>query len=528
MANRYWVGGTGNWSDTAHWSASSGGASGVSVPSETVSAADNVFFDANSFSADGQIVTLDAGTPTTGNFDCTGLDQTVTIAGSLPFKNCGGTVTLHSKLTMAFTGAWNINPYAQSGLSITRNSATLSGLTAGISITQATTQGFGTTIDFQDDFIAVNSDFTITAGFYTGFGGITTLWNSNNHTVSVKTISLVASSGFTTCGSIEANFGTSILNTNAVSLSNTGSGNVPHLTISGGSSTLNFTPVASPQSKLYYNYNSGGGWTVTWGTINVAAGAGSFLFTSTGGDPFNATTCTIDPNASVAVSVGTLTVTTLNAVGTAGNLITFSGPVSAAVANVSYVNVSSSTASGAAIPFDNRTGGVDGGSTVNWLFPADGSLPSRNSSLISAVSRVSQGLAAPSFVMGGRSASTYKLFKKATSYVYNLIRSEVFHVGHPFLVREINIPLASLPVTNTEIIPVLYFDNEQSSSVGTAINPTNYTDPTNLTMMLTADNFPDGTRGTNNFFLELQFTGSALLPVKPGRDFTIVVETEEL
>ena len=34
MANRYWVGGTGTWdaSDTTHWSASSGGAGGASVP----------------------------------------------------------------------------------------------------------------------------------------------------------------------------------------------------------------------------------------------------------------------------------------------------------------------------------------------------------------------------------------------------------------------------------------------------------------------------------------------------------------
>lgn len=44
MANRYWVGGTGNWSDTARWATTSGGAGGASVPG----AADNAFFDANS------------------------------------------------------------------------------------------------------------------------------------------------------------------------------------------------------------------------------------------------------------------------------------------------------------------------------------------------------------------------------------------------------------------------------------------------------------------------------------------------
>jgi hypothetical protein len=58
MANRYWVGGSGNWNttDTTHWSATSGGASGAAVPTS----ADNVFFDANSFSATGQTVTVPA------------------------------------------------------------------------------------------------------------------------------------------------------------------------------------------------------------------------------------------------------------------------------------------------------------------------------------------------------------------------------------------------------------------------------------------------------------------------------------
>ena len=41
MANRYWIGGSGNWSDPSHWSENSGGAWGASVPT----LADDVFFD---------------------------------------------------------------------------------------------------------------------------------------------------------------------------------------------------------------------------------------------------------------------------------------------------------------------------------------------------------------------------------------------------------------------------------------------------------------------------------------------------
>ncbi|WP_156795569.1 hypothetical protein [Bradyrhizobium icense] len=46
MASRFWVGGTGTWNDssTANWSATSGGASGASVPSS----ADTVTFDGSS------------------------------------------------------------------------------------------------------------------------------------------------------------------------------------------------------------------------------------------------------------------------------------------------------------------------------------------------------------------------------------------------------------------------------------------------------------------------------------------------
>lgn len=52
MAARYWVGGTGNWSDdTNHWAASSGG---LPILGDLPTSSDDVFFDANSFSAGGQ------------------------------------------------------------------------------------------------------------------------------------------------------------------------------------------------------------------------------------------------------------------------------------------------------------------------------------------------------------------------------------------------------------------------------------------------------------------------------------------
>jgi hypothetical protein len=43
--NRYWVNGTGSWDETNHWSETSGGTPGASVPTEN----ENVIFDDNSF-----------------------------------------------------------------------------------------------------------------------------------------------------------------------------------------------------------------------------------------------------------------------------------------------------------------------------------------------------------------------------------------------------------------------------------------------------------------------------------------------
>ena len=52
--NMYWIGGTGNWSDPAHWSTSDGGSGNVCAPTPN----DNVFFTSNSFSAANQEITL--------------------------------------------------------------------------------------------------------------------------------------------------------------------------------------------------------------------------------------------------------------------------------------------------------------------------------------------------------------------------------------------------------------------------------------------------------------------------------------
>lgn len=80
-ADRYWVGGSGTWdaSDTSHWSATSGGASGASVPTSS----DNAIFDSLSHTTDYTLTlasvskptaNLTFGAPLAGNLTVTGGD----------------------------------------------------------------------------------------------------------------------------------------------------------------------------------------------------------------------------------------------------------------------------------------------------------------------------------------------------------------------------------------------------------------------------------------------------------------------
>ena len=102
-STRYWVGGTGNWSDTARWSTSSGGASGASVPRSH----DDVVFDSAS-NATAYTATVNA---VTGGIRCKALtiagpaSGNVTLAGSTAIDGIHGNVTLPATgLTRTYDG----------------------------------------------------------------------------------------------------------------------------------------------------------------------------------------------------------------------------------------------------------------------------------------------------------------------------------------------------------------------------------------------------------------------------------------
>lgn len=140
-------------------------------------------------------------------------------------------------------------------------------------------------------------------------------------------------------------------------------------------------------------------------------------------------------------------------------------------------------------------------------------IPSYASSVITSLSTAQQGLANQSILMGGRNTSDYKIMKKGTSYAFNLWRSPVYIIGKPFDIIEITINVHPAIASNMSFIPVIYFDNESSSSIGTTVNSTNYSS-SQKSITLSPPNFASGIRGRKDFVLELQFTGSALVTVK--------------
>ena len=112
---RYKIGGTGSWYDTAMWSTSSGGGSGASAPLVH----DTVIFDANSFSADAQTLTLDSGYYP--SMDFTNIDQNIVFTPTNVLVCCGNLVF---RAGMTFGGTSSVTFYGLGTTSLNLAGAT--------------------------------------------------------------------------------------------------------------------------------------------------------------------------------------------------------------------------------------------------------------------------------------------------------------------------------------------------------------------------------------------------------------------
>jgi len=113
---RYWVGGSGDWSNAAHWSTTSGGAGGACVPT----VANDVFFDANSFTSGSSAVTINSTQAYCHNMDWTGakFSPSLTKPVTLDLEVWGNLVmnaAVRMDAALTFTGATNTSITSNGG-----------------------------------------------------------------------------------------------------------------------------------------------------------------------------------------------------------------------------------------------------------------------------------------------------------------------------------------------------------------------------------------------------------------------------
>jgi hypothetical protein len=218
-STRYWVGGTGNWSDTARWSTGSGGGSGASVPRSH----DDVVFDslsnATAYTATVNAVTggirmkaLTIAGPASGN---------VTLAGSTAMVGIHGNVTLPATgLTRTYTGAITLTG-STSGKTLTTNGVALASAITVNGVGCEWTLGSALTIGTSNNFTVTNGlidfdTYNVTVGAIVSNG-------SNSRTIdfgsSVVSIGLTGLN-FGTTETVAANL-TIVAGTSTINIDNT-------------------------------------------------------------------------------------------------------------------------------------------------------------------------------------------------------------------------------------------------------------------------------------------------------------------
>ncbi|MBI5218085.1 MAG: hypothetical protein HY958_04065, partial [Bacteroidia bacterium] len=328
----YWVGGTGNWSDPDHWSTSSGGlypSGNTCVPSDV----DNVFFDANSFSAAGQTVTINT-YASCNNMNWTGVTNNPTLANSWPSElNIFGSLTLDPGMTYNFTSSVYFRS-ANPG-----NTITTAGKSLNSSVYFEGTGGW----TLQDNFAG--------SWVYHNKGNL----NTNNKNVTISSYSsgsnatrqISLGSSTVTCSwgwsiydntNMTLNCGTSLISVNG--------------SFSGGSFTYNNVTLDGTGTSYVYDSNI---------FNNLTHNGGSYLYFEAG------STQTFNSFTTAGTCSGLVNIRS-NTTGTTATLSKAAG-----IVTVNYVSLKDIDAVGGAT--FNANNSIDDGNVTGWNFVA---LPSTN------------------------------------------------------------------------------------------------------------------------------------------------------
>jgi fibronectin-binding autotransporter adhesin len=279
MADRYWVGGTGTWNTTSttNWSASSGGASGASVPT----VADSVFFD----QASTYTVTM---TGALACLDITVSAGTVTFAqGTSPTLNVRGSMTLIAGTVWSATGNITFSSTA-TGRTVTTNGTTLNCATltfdgAGGAWTLGSALSIGNNFfDLRQGTLDTSStgNYSLTCLRFNCNVGVTRTLNLNASTFTITSVGTAIDFQFATASTLNAGTSTIVLTGQGATIS----------TISGGVTfnNVNFTSTVAATRAIT------GGSSNTFNNLSVTgpASAGVVPFTFDSRQTINGTLST--------------------------------------------------------------------------------------------------------------------------------------------------------------------------------------------------------------------------------------------
>jgi len=268
MADRYWILGTGPWDSTTttNWSASSGGAGGASVPT----ASDNVFFDANSnVGTTAFTVTISVAPRVCNDFTASGLDGTMTLAGTTGLTVSGSLTFQATNFSRTYSGSTTFNATSTgktvttNGNSFGANFVIFDGVGGGWTLGSALTCG---------QITITNGTFdTSSSGNYAVTATALSSSNSNARTINLNasTVTLSGASAITTTSTnLTLNAGTSTINCSSASATFNGGG-LTYYNVAFTSTALT-TPTITG-ANTFNNLSITGQTTVGIGAIGINA-----------------------------------------------------------------------------------------------------------------------------------------------------------------------------------------------------------------------------------------------------------------
>ncbi|HYV91544.1 MAG TPA: hypothetical protein VE978_07170, partial [Chitinophagales bacterium] len=304
--NRYWIGGTGNFNDPAHWSSSSGGSSCGCTPTTN----DNAIFNANSFTADFQQVTI-AVSSYCKNLTWTGVTHTPQLSGSATLY-VYGSWTLSHNMIYSFTGpiyfqsSSHTETITSAGKAFNQSLYFNGGSNAGWTLQDSLVCNGGINLT-NGNLFSTNGKYVSVAGFNAIFPGVPTLDIANS--------TIVTSNGW----NVSTN-GT-VVSTNS-SITMTGG-----YYFTGGSHTYNdivFSPYSGgiDGDNIFHDVSFASDGSLGNRNIyhNVSIGGNGYIYD---GNTFNDLNLTAGKTYNI---YGTETLLgNLNGSGTPGNLVTYQG-----------------------------------------------------------------------------------------------------------------------------------------------------------------------------------------------------------